>query len=438
MPARWREASKNEGFHRYFLNTGWLLAGQVFALFISFFTGILVARRLGPEYYGVLNYALSFTAIFGVFFCSSMDAALTRELVKYPEREKELLGTFGLIKLGGGLLTLVLSSLFAVVGHFDRLTLELVLILSGSYIIQSGAIISLLFQARVKAINISRAQILANSLSSILKVVWFMAGGGLVILAAIYVWDAIFNTCFLIYYYHRGGQKISQWRLNWSAGWGILKSAWPLMFSGLAMFGILKIDQVIIGQLINKTAVGFYAVADKITEIWNFIPTLICLSLFPAIINARKTDQKIYRVRLRRLYGLMFFSSLIILAAVWLFARPLIISLFGARYEMSILILRIYVLSLPGLFLFAAANQYLLAEHREKRIFLANASGLTMNIVLNFILIPHFGLIGAAWSTVITFVFLPFFMIFPGRRKNKIDASADLRDFNSSSLIPPN
>ncbi len=399
-----------DGFRKYFANTGWLFLAQLFSMLIAFFVGVLVARHLGPNLYGIFNYALSLSTIVGMFFCSSLDFALSRELIKRPEDKEKLLGTFWLIKLVGGLLTMVISLAIAWVGHLDSLTIKLLVVLSVFYVFQSANIIGLFFQAQVMAKRISQAQIISNIISSVIKIGWLFSGLGIVWLAAIYVFDIFLNGLFLLNFYQSAGERISRWRFDRHEAGYILVRAWPLMLSGFLIYAILRIDQVIIGFLLNKTAVGYYAVADRLTEIWDFIPKLICISLFPAIISAHKASADLYEKRKKLLYLLMLALSLAIVALVVLLARPVIIGLFGQEYQASVKVLQVYVLSLPGIFLFTAMNQSLLAENREKIIFLANLLGLTINIVLNFILLPQFGLLGSAWATVITFIFLPLFI----------------------------
>ncbi len=416
-PNKYHDAVIHEGFRRYFSNTGWLFVGQIVSLLISFFVGAFIARHLGPEYYGILNYVISFVTIFGIFFCFSFDAVLSREFIKHPEKEKELLGTFWLVKLIGGILTLVSATLFALFAQFDHLTFLLIVIFSTYFIIQSTSVISLFFQAKVQSKKSSKAQIAGNILSSILKIAWLFSGTGLIWLILIYISDVLFNGIFLIYYYQRSGGRLRYWRYSWEQGKKFLRAAWLLMFSGLAIFAILKIDQIIIGELLNKTAVGYYAVADKLTEVWDFIPRMICVSLFPAIINARMTSGQVYNKRLKRLYWLMFILAILIMIFTLAISKPLILWLFGGDYYASINILRVYILSLPGIFLFTAANQRLLAESREKVIFIANFIGLAINVSLNFILLPRMGLLGAAWATVITFVFLALFMMIVKQKK---------------------
>jgi len=403
-------ANQSAGIRRYFNNTSWLFLGQGLSLLISFFIGAMIARRLGPSSYGVLSYALSFTTLFGIFFCFGVDAAMNRELIKYPEKEKELLGTFWLFKLGGGILTLLVATGAAVISRFDWLTVKLIAIFSGIFIIQSLGIITLFFQAKVNARKSSLAQVWTSFIMIPVKLLWFFYSGNIMLLAFIYIFDFVVLGIFLIRYYQSKGNILS-WKFDKQIFKDIFHSSVFLMFSGVAILGVLKIDQIIIGHFLGKTAVGLYAVADRLTEAWDFIPRLICLSLFAAIINARKVDFTLYNRRLKHLYYLMLGLALLIMTATLVISRPLIIFLFGPEYEEAINILRVYVLSLPGIFLFTAVNQRLVAEGREKRIFLANFSALAINIILNFVFLPRFGLIGSAWATVITFIYLPIFML---------------------------
>ncbi|MFA5163064.1 MAG: flippase [Patescibacteria group bacterium] len=438
-PLSWHQYFDQSGWRRYFGNTSWLFLAQLVSLVISFFIGVIIARRLGPELYGTLNYALSLTTILGIFFCFGIDAAMNRELIKYPEKEKSLLGTFWVIKLLGGFLTLASVIFISIWKNFDVLTFSLVVLFAFVFIGQSFNVITLFFQARVESKKSSLAQIGASLVSLSLKIIWLFSSLNLLVLAIIYLSDVIFNSLFLILYYRRGSGSLRQWRFDCKVFRNIITSGGLLMFSGVAILAILKIDQVIIGQFLGKTEVGFYAVADRLTEVWDFIPRLICLSLFTAIINAYRTDIKLYRRRVRRLYQLMLVLSISLTILILLISRPLIMMLFGPEYEPSVAVLRVYVLSLPGIFLFTAANQRLVAENREKIILLANLSGLTLNIVLNFLFLPRFGLIGSAWATVVTFTYLTIFMVFRPTRQQPNGAASlvepdKTRDVNSISF----
>ena len=189
-----------------------------------------------------------------------------------------------------------------------------------------------------------------------------------------------------------------------------MKNSWPLILAQAAGYIYLKVDQVIIGLMLGKYEVGLYAVAVKLTEVWYFIPAIICGSLFPAIINAKLTDNGVYRRRLGNLYVLMLILSLVIAIAMTFLAKPIVNILFGSGYYESIGILKIYVWSSVGLFLGTAVNQYLISENSVKTIFWLNFLSMIVNVGLNVWLIPLIGLLGAAWATLISYFIIPSFV----------------------------
>jgi len=414
----------SSGFRRYLANTSWLFLAQFFSLGLSFFISVFIARYLGPAIFGNFNYVLSLTTIVGMFFCSSFDFVLVRELVKRPDQRQELLGTFWFIKLIGGFLTLLIAVIVANFQRVDNLTLGLSIILAIFYIVQSFNVVGLFFQAEVAAKNNSQAQIIANLISSVLKIFWLFWGLNVLFLASIYVVDIAINVFLLIHFYQKLGFSLKSWKFNRSEAVQVLKMSWPLMLSGLSIYAVLRIDQVIIGVLLDKVAVGYYAVADRLTEIWDFIPKLICLSVFPALINAHRVSLASYQRRKKMLYSLMVIISFLIMIPVYFLADWVIIKFFGQEYWPAAEILKIYIFSLPGIFLLTAINQAMLADGREKTIFIINFCGMLLNVGLNLLLLPRYGLMGSAWATVITFIFLPMTLLIFGRlrlAKNKYD-----------------
>ena len=93
VPQKWHWIFEHEGYKRYFANTSWMFGGHIVSLLMSFFIGAWVARYLGPENYGILNYSIAFVGIFGFISSLGVDNILTRELVRFKEKRDELLGT---------------------------------------------------------------------------------------------------------------------------------------------------------------------------------------------------------------------------------------------------------------------------------------------------------------------------------------------------------
>jgi O-antigen/teichoic acid export membrane protein len=418
-PKQYRWILSHDGFRRYFANTGWMFGGQLVALATSFFIGAWLARYLGPENYGIINYALAFSGLFAFISSLGVNAILTRELVKTPEKSRQLLGTSFILKLIGGFIALILVTIAAFIWEDSSLNRILIIVFSFSFIFQSFNVISSFFSARVESRYNSLVQVISILISAVLKVIFIFSGLGLVYLIFIFMADSIWQALLFQYNYRRQGFKISEWYFDKKLARKIWSGSKLLMLSAAAGYIIYRIDQVMIGNMINEVAVGMYAVAIKCVEVWYFIPAIITSSLLPAIINARKTDERIYRSRLKILYKLMLFLSLLIAIFTTIFARPLLIFIFGGQYQASVLILQIYVWSSLGLFLSMAMSQALLTENKLKTIFFSNLGAMVVNVVLNVFLIARLGIIGAAWATLITYSLLPLFMWLGGKWEKK-------------------
>jgi O-antigen/teichoic acid export membrane protein len=166
-----------------------------------------------------------------------------------------------------------------------------------------------------------------------------------------------------------------------------------------------------LGQISTSKAVGDYSAASKLVEVWYFIPTAITSSLYPFIIQA-KSDPKAYEKKLINLYSLLLWGSIIASAITTLAAPYLVWILFGKGYSDAILILQVYIWSVPATFMGLATSQYLMAENFTQISFVRTFIGMVMNILLNYIMIPLYGGVGAAIATVISYTFATFSIVF--------------------------
>ncbi|MBN2884520.1 flippase [Patescibacteria group bacterium] len=409
-PLKYQWILEHDGFRRYFANTGWMFAGQMVVLATSFFIGAWLARYLGPTNYGIINYALAFSGLFSFVASLGVDAILVRELVKTPEKRDVLMGTSFAMKLIGGLIALVLVTVAAFSFEASSLNRLLIIVFSFGFIVQAFNVISSFFQARVEAKYNSRVQIIANLISAALKIIFILSRLSLIYLMIIFMADIIWQSILWWQSYRQQGFKASQWRFSKYLASKIWSGSSLLMLSSAAAYIIYRVDQVMIGNILNEAAVGIYAVATKCVEVWYFIPVIISASLLPAIINANKSDKNNYCTRLKHLYVLMLILATMIALATTIFAQSLVFWIFGQEYLQSVAILQIYTWSSVGLFLALAMNQSLLTENKLKTIFFSNLGAMIINVILNLYLIKHIGLNGAAWATLITYSLLPLFM----------------------------
>lgn len=414
------QSSSKDGFIRYFKNTGWLFLGKISGMIASFFVGAYVARYLGPTQYGLLNYAISFTGLFAIIASLGIDSILNRELISYPEKRDSLLGSGFLLKMLGSIITIILIIISLFFIETDKITEYLIIFSASVFIFNAFGVIDTYFQSQVLAKKTVRIQIFLIILSSIIKLIFIYKKLGVMYFMLSYFIDSLVLSIGLLLSYKKMGLLITKWKIDKKIIIMLLKNSWPLILSGAAIMIYMKIDQVMIGNMLGIKEVGLYSVAVKISEIWYFIPGIICASLLPAIINAKNTDLVIYNKRLKNLYSLLFYSSLLIAIPISLLSNIIIISLFGPNYIGAINVLRIHVWAGIGVFLGSAINQYLIIEGKSKIFLYTTIIGAILNIILNIILIPKIGIIGAAISTLIAYTFQAFSIIFFKETRNQI------------------
>lgn len=419
VPEKYRWVFRHVGVRRYFKNTGWMFFGQVFYLLLSFFIGAWIARYLGPEKYGIVSYVVAFVGLFTFVSSLGVDGVLRRELVDKPEKKNELLGTGFRLKLIGATVAFFLVVLASIIFASDNILVQvLIIIFSLNFFLQTPFIIGNFFYARVKAKQPIQAQIFAALISSVLKVVLIFSGGGIIWLIGIYVLDAIWSSIFLVYFYKREGYRIRAWKYDKMIAKSLWKDSWPLMLSAAAATIYMRIDQVMVGQILGEMAVGIYAAGVKISEVFYFIPGVIAGSLFPAIVNARKTNIDVYFKRLKSLYLLLGILAFVIAIPISIFAEPLINLVFGSEYLASAPVLRLYVWSSVGLFLGSGVGSQLMVENRTRAIFGVNLVAMVVNVGLNLYLIPRLGLIGAAVATLLSYSIIPLWLFLFGWQRS--------------------
>jgi len=164
----------------------------------------------------------------------------------------------------------------------------------------------------------------------------------------------------------------------------------------------MKIDQVMIKEMLGTEQVGYYAAAVRLSEAWYFVPMAITSSVFPAIINAKKQSEELYYKRLQRLYDLMVWLAVAIALPTTFLAPWVIKILYGGAFFPAAGVLSIHIWAGVFVFLGVASGRWFLCENMQKEAFYRTFLGAICNIVLNIIMIPKYGIIGAAVSTLIS------------------------------------
>ncbi|MEE9450262.1 MAG: flippase [Ignavibacteriaceae bacterium] len=409
---------KSESFKKYFINTSWLFGEKIVRILISFVVTIFVIRYLGPKDFGLLSYALSFYGLFSAISILGLETITIRELVKNPDKRDDLLGSVFLLRLLGGVSTIIFIALtLNFSGESTNISI-LILIVSSSAIFHSFSVVDYYFRAEVKAkysvyIFLSTVLIVA-----IIKIMLIIFEAQLIYFAIAFSVEFILAAAGFMIVYRFNKLKLSRWKFNKEIAVSLLKDSWPLILSGLAISVYMKVDQVMIKNMLNSEEVGFYAVAVRLSEAWYFIPVALTSSLFPAIVNAKKVGEEFYNNRIQKLYDILAWMAIAIALPVSIFSSDIIRIIFGNEFNSAAPVLTIYVWAGVAVFLGVASNQYLANENYTKLSFFRTFIGMIFNVVLNFILIPEYGIVGAAVATLISYSVAVFSIIlFPKTKK---------------------
>jgi polysaccharide transporter, PST family len=399
----------SDRFRGIIANTGWLFADRILRMGVGLFVGVWVARYLGVQQFGVFNYATAFVALFSTLSTLGLDAIVVRSIVREPEKRLQILGTTFWLKLIGGIAALVLAvSCIIVLRHDDQLTISLVAILASVGIFQAFDTIDLWFQSQVQSKYTVIAKNTAFVIITLVKVTLISIHAPLIAFAWTALGEVGLGAIGLIISYRVRGY--SPWLWPWSSPLAktLLKESWPLILSGVTIMIYMRIDQIMLGQMVGDKAVGLYSAATRISEVWYFIPTAIVSSVAPAIYAAKEVSEARYYQRIKQLLRILVLISLLISVPMSLMSGKLITILFGNGYAEAGKILAIHIWASLFVFMGVATSPWFIAEGLTEFSFHRTLIGAVVNVVLNFILIPSYGGIGAAIATVIAYAIAAF------------------------------
>lgn len=417
----------HQGFRRYLFNTSWMFVEQVLRILAGLFVGIYVARYLGPEQFGTYSYALAFVALFSALGRLGLDSILVRDLVNHPDRRDVYLGTAFWLKVTGVAIALMILSVMLQVVANDAETKLYIYIVASGLLFQSCEVVDSYFQSKVLSKYVAIPKIFQLILSSVLKLYFVFIHADLFWFVLVSLIDQVSLALSLLWSYHRQRLGAFWLRFDLDVAVAMLKNCWPLILSQVSIAIYMRIDQVIIKELLGAREVGIYAAVARISEVWNFIPVIVTNSLFPAILSAKSNDQVLYYDRLQKLYGAMVLVALAIVLPVTLLSDWIVQIIYGFAYRDAGPVLMIHVWAGVFVALGTASSTWLLSENLQHIALYRTLSGAIANVGLNMVLIPHYGIVGAAIATVAGYMLAGFiFDLFSSKTRRmffmKVDA----------------
>jgi O-antigen/teichoic acid export membrane protein len=392
---------ENDTFNKIIKNIFWLFFDKILKLSLGLLVMILLSRYLKPEDFGLMNYVVSLISLFIAFSALGLNAIIVRDLIEKTDYFKTLGTTFFLRLIGSFFLYIILILTIYVLRPDDSLSKYLVMVLGFSMFFKTSDVIRYWYESKIESKKVVLIENSVYVILAIIKLILIYYGAELTHFIYVLLLESILVFLLLFLYYGKHND-LRKWKFNFFRSKELLKDSWPLIISSASWIIYSKTDQIMIGQLLGDKEVGFYAAASQLTFITTFVPSAIAFSIIPHILKYKNTNRQLYDSRFQLIYDIVT-TILFIAAIIITFLSTEIINLmYGELYSPAskVLAIQFWIVIFIGLAI--VSGRYLVNDNLQKITMQRHVLGAIINVPLNYVLIKHNGIIGAAWSSLIT------------------------------------
>lgn len=385
-------------------NVIWSLMGKVITLLGNLFVGIIIARYLGAEKYGLMNYVISYVTLFQIIASFGLDNIEIREEAKADVKPEVVIGTAFRIRIIFTIITVFVTIVTSCIFEADSETIILVAVYTFSIVAKSMDVIRNRFTSLVQNEYVVKSEISRTVIGVCIKLILLWLKADIVIFVAAMAFDFVLLAAGYLVSYKSQIGKISQWKYDSKYAKYLLKEAFPLLLTSAAVFVYQRIDQVMIGNLVDKEAVGYFATASRFVEILMFFPQILTHTISPILIRIRKDDVNAYQNKAKMfmnitLWGMMILAIVLSISAYWI-----IMLTFGDKYIQAVPILAVLSFKVVAFALSTTAGSILVLEGLQKWSIIRDLFGCIVCVLLNFIFLPKYGAIAAAYIAIASLI----------------------------------
>lgn len=408
--------------NRVIKNASWMIGCKIAQSVISLIIGMLTARYLGPSNYGLISYAASIAVFLLPLMQLGLSKTLVQEFIKRPDREGEVLGTALVFNVMSAVACMGGMYAFLSVANAGESTTILVGVLySFSLLFQATEIVQYWFQAKLLSKYPSIASVISYTIVALYKVYLLVTGKSVIWFSVSSTLDYLLISVILLIVYKRmGNQKL---KFSWRLGMEMLHSSKYYIVASMMVSVFQQTDRIMLKLMMNEAETGYYSSAITCVSVTAFVFAAIVDSMRPPILEAKHDGSDAYEPRIIQLYSVITYASLIQSVFMVLLARPIVLILYGEQYLPSVTSLRVAVWYVTFSNYGSVRNIWMLAENKQKYLWIINLSGALANVALNAALIPLFGAVGAAAASLVTQFFTNVvigFILRPVRYNNRL------------------
>lgn len=387
---------------RIISNVAWAVSGKVVNMLGVLLVGILVARYLGPEQYGLMNYVISYVTIFTVIAGFGLSNIEVRELSSSPEKRDDIIGTCFSIRLFFAAFSFLLIAIILFVTKTDTYTSTLILLYSSVLFTGCFEVVRNYFSSILKNEYIVKSEIARTVIGATIKIVLLWMKSPLEYFVVATAFDTVLVASGYVLSYQKVVGKLRDWHFNRDLVPYFIHQGFPLLLSGAAVIIYERIDQVMIGNMLNKTEVGYFATADKFIGLILFLPTVISQTVTPLLVQCRDRNPEEYDDKSKQFVSIVVWTSVLIAFCMSSLSYWMIKFTYGIEYMAAVPVLAILAWKTVGMALSSSGGQLIIIEKMQKWAVLRNLAGCVVCICMNYYFIPRYGIVGSAYVTIAT------------------------------------
>jgi PST family polysaccharide transporter len=385
-------------------NAGWQMTDKVLRAVVGLLVGVWVARYLGPKGFGSLNFAIAFTAIFQPATDLGLQAVVIRDLVRSPHRRREILGSAIVLRLLGAAVSIVLIAVCALLSRpGDMVSLGIDVAVALSFVAQAWDIIDYDYQSRMRPRPIVITRLVSLLAFAAVKVMLIMMRAPVIWFALTVSGEAAMSAVVFrrLAASAPGGLHLSAATRAEIAD--LLRASWPLAISALSVILYMRIDQVMLGEMLGDRAVGVFSAAVRISESWFFVPMAVVAAAAPALTAAHQSSESAYRRQLLAVVRALYWLGLAAAVLLSFSSHAVIQFLYGDGYREAGSVLAVHAWAGVFASLGLASGPWFVNAGLLRLRMVYTMIGAVVNCMLNLYAIPHYGVVGAAVSTLVSY-----------------------------------
>ncbi len=386
---------------KVFQNAKWIIMCQVLQMLLGLVISMFSARYLGPSNYGLISYAASLVAFVTPIMQLGINNVLVHELVENKEKEGVIIGSTIVLRMVASVLCIVGVTAFAMVANpGDKTTVTVCLLYSTLLFFQAMDAMQFWFQAKLLSKYTSLIMLGAYLAVAAYKVMLLIMQKSVQWFALSNALDHIIIVVFLSLFYKKlGGAKLTT---SAATAKELFQKGKYYIVPSMMIMVYSQVDKIMIKGMMSEKEVGFYAAAINCVTLSSFVFSAIIDSFRPVIFENRKTDRKKYRDSLSRLYSIVIYLAVLQSLTLVVFGEYAILLLYGEQYLPAVGALQIAGWYALFSHIGSVRNVWVLAENKQKYLWVLNLTGGITNVILNAVLIPVMGINGAAVATLVT------------------------------------